>query len=350
MAADLQGRAREISAVAAGLAPSERDTFLERSCAGEPELRRAVESLLEEDSRPTELWDLARQIRQERAAAGEDAEPALQAGQPLGKYRIVEKLGEGGMGEVFVAEDGELGRQVALKVLSGELALDSQHLERFRREARALAALNHPNIVTIYSVEQADGCHFLTMERVAGQTLDRVVPEGGLELDEFFRLAVPLAEAVAAAHAQGVTHRDLKPANVMLSDTGEVKVLDFGLAKLRQEQAGLGLALPMATLTQTGMLMGTIPYMSPEQVEGKPVDHRTDIFSLGIVLYEMVTGRRPFQGDTSPGTMSAILKDSPAPVTRVRSRLPSRLAQPSATRLNGSKRSRASRTRSGPCG
>jgi len=231
------------------------------------------------------------------------------------------------MGAVFVAEDRELRRQVALKVLSDRMALDPQHQQRFQREARALAALSHPNIVTIYSVEHEDELHFLTMEMVEGKPLDQVIPAEGLELEELLHAAVCLAEALSAAHAQGVMHRDLKPANVMVGDAGEIKVLDFGLAKLRQEHGGLDISVAAGTLTQTGVVMGTVPYMSPEQVEGKPADHRTDIFSLGIILYEMATGERPFQGDTAPALMSSILKDEPASVTRLRPRLPARLAQ-----------------------
>ena len=203
--------------------------------------------------------------RQEERPAGRE----LEIGREIGKYRIVEKLGEGGMGAVFVAEDRELRRQVALKVLSDRMALNPQHQKRFQREARALAALSHPNIVTIYSVEHEDELHFLTMEMVEGKPLDQVIPADGLELEELLHAAVCLAEALSAAHAQGVMHRDLKPANVMVGDAGEIKVLDFGLAKLRQEHGGLDISVAAGTLTQTGVVMGTVPYMSPEQVGGQ---------------------------------------------------------------------------------
>ncbi len=240
------------------------------------------------------------------------------------------------MGEVYLAEDTKLGREVAIKVLPGELADDPERLERFRREARAVAALNHPNIVTIYSVEQAvpEGghvtgtgppIHFLTMEKVEGQSLDHLIEGGGLDLDRFLEIAVPLAGAISAAHAKGITHRDLKPANVMVTDEGHVKVLDFGLAKF-QEEADLGATqLPTEGLTGKGVVMGTTSYMSPEQAEGKALDHRTDIFSLGVVLYEMAAGERPFRGDSAAAVMGAILMSQPPPLVEARPDLPRQL-------------------------
>ncbi|MGB5658410.1 MAG: serine/threonine-protein kinase, partial [Thermoanaerobaculia bacterium] len=215
-------------------------------------------------------------------------------GETLSHYRILDKLGKGGMGEVFLAEDTTLKRKVALKVLPPELATSQERLERFQREAESLASLNHPNIVTIHTVEEDGGVRFLTMEWVDGQTLAELVGKGGIPLERIFEIATPLADALAVAHSKGVVHRDLKPGNVMVTDDGRVKVLDFGLAKLLEEEPDL-VATEMATeaLTRDGIAMGTIPYMSPEQVQGKAVDHRSDIFSLGIVLYEMSTGKLP---------------------------------------------------------
>jgi serine/threonine protein kinase/Flp pilus assembly protein TadD len=241
----------------------------------------------------------------------------------LAHYKIVEKLGEGGMGQVFVAEDSRLGRRVALKVLSEEMAQDPDRLQRFEREARAVAALNHPNIVTIYSVEEADGQHFITMELVEGKTLAEELLKGPLRLERFYDMAHSLTDALNAAHSQGIVHRDLKPANVMVGPKGRVKILDFGLAKLRGADAdGISPDIATATLTQEGLILGTVPYMSPEQLQGKPADHRSDVFSLGIMLYEMATGRRPFQGETSVDLISAILRDTPRPVTEVKVDLP----------------------------
>jgi TolB-like protein/predicted Ser/Thr protein kinase len=243
-------------------------------------------------------------------------------GRTLSHYRIVAQLGRGGMGEVYLAEDTQLGRKVAIKVLPPELAKSRERLERLEREARAVAALNHPNIVTLYSVEEAEGVRFLTMEYVEGRTLTESMPAGGLPPKAFFGVAVPLAEALAAAHEKGVIHRDLKPGNVMLTPEGRVKVLDFGLAKLTQAEGASASQLTTEAVTGEGRVVGTVPYMSPEQIEGRPLDHRSDIFSLGVVLYELATGRRPFAGDSSPALISSILRDTPPPVSGARPDLP----------------------------
>jgi TolB-like protein/Tfp pilus assembly protein PilF len=249
-------------------------------------------------------------------------------GTTLAHYRITAELGAGGMGEVWRAEDTKLGRDVALKVLSEEFADNAERLERFEREARAVAALNHPHIVTIFSVEEAEGIRFLTMELIQGRSLDKLIPEGGLDLAGFFELATPLAEAISAAHDKSVIHRDLKPSNVMVDGDGRVKVLDFGLAKLQQsDDVSDSTELPTEALTGVGVIVGTVPYMSPEQIEGKIVDHRTDIFSLGILLYEMATGDRPFQGNSQPALMSSILKDVPQSVIDMREDLPRHLGR-----------------------
>jgi len=255
-------------------------------------------------------------------------------GETLARYKIVDKLGEGGMGEVYLAEDTELDRKVALKMLPTEMAGDPERLERFRREAKAVAALNHPNIVTIYSIEESDGTQFLTMEHVEGESLDQMLPPTGMPLAKVFDIAIPLADALATAHERGIVHRDLKPANIMVNKEGRVKVLDFGLAKLTQDDSVEGtegdltqIPTRIATLTGEGMVMGTAPYMSPEQVEGRAMDHRTDIFSLGVLLYELATGRRPFSSDTSAGLISAILRDTPSSVTEINPGLPRHLAR-----------------------
>ena len=220
-------------------------------------------------------------------------------GQTLAHYKILKKIGSGGMGEVFLAEDTKLDRKVAVKVLPPELAESEERRARFTREAKAIAALNHPNIVTVHSVEQAGDVHFITMELVKGKTLTELLPSSGLSLAKFFEVAIPLADAVAAAHQEGITHRDLKPDNVMKSDDGRIKVLDFGLAKPKRPQNRMGSIdseLPTEQRTQEGRILGTVAYMSPEQAEGKPIDALTDIFSLGIVFYEMLTGSRPLPG------------------------------------------------------
>ena len=244
-------------------------------------------------------------------------------GTTLGHYRIVELIGKGGMGEVYLADDTRLQRRVALKVLSRELASDPDRRERFDREARAAAALNHPNIVTIHSVEEVGGVPFLTLELIDGQTLADLIPEEGLPLDRLLTLAIPLADAVGAAHQRGITHRDLKPANVMVTTEGRLKVLDFGLAKLKEDaRLALEAGQPTGMLTGDGRIVGTVAYMSPEQAEGKPVDQRSDVFSLGVILYEMATGARPFTGDTQMSILSSIMKDAPRPVTEAKRGLP----------------------------
>ena len=236
-------------------------------------------------------------------------------GKLLAHYEIREKIGSGGMGEVYRAHDTRLDRDVALKIMPEAMANDPERSARFEREARAVAALKHPNIVTIYSVEEADGIRFLTMELVEGRTLTGIIPAGGLPLGRFFDLAVQLADAVSAAHAKGITHRDLKPDNIMLEQDHRVKVLDFGLAKLLEGALGSDATMAIAPhSTREGHILGTVAYMSPEQAEGKPVDPRSDVFSLGIILYEMITGERPFQGGTQISTLTAILRDTPPAV------------------------------------
>ncbi|HLE72464.1 MAG TPA: protein kinase, partial [Vicinamibacteria bacterium] len=249
-------------------------------------------------------------------------------GRTLSHYRIVEKLGQGGMGEVYLAEDTKLDRKVALKVLPPEMA-SLERRARFEREAKAIAALNHPNIVHVYSVEEEAGVSFLTMELVRGKTLAELLPAGGFPMSRFFEIAIPLSDAVASAHARGITHRDLKPENVMESDEGRVKVLDFGLAKLKPGFgfSGSGSPSELPTGTEEGRIVGTVAYMSPEQAEGKSVDARSDIFSLGILLYEMATGVRPFRGESATAVLSAIIRDTPVSVTDLRPSIPRDLAK-----------------------
>ena len=248
-------------------------------------------------------------------------------GQTLAHYRITAAIGAGGMGEVYRATDTRLGRDVALKVLPAELASDPERLERFQREAKALAALDHPGIVGVYSVEEAGGVHFLTMQLVDGEPLDRLIPSGGLPAERILDIATALADALATAHEKGIVHRDLKPANVMVTRDGRVKVLDFGLAKVTApaEATPSGLELSTTMKTREGVVMGTVPYMSPEQVSGKPVDHRTDVFSLGVLLYEMTSGRRPFAGGSTAELGSAILRDTPPALATLRGDLPHEL-------------------------
>jgi serine/threonine protein kinase/tetratricopeptide (TPR) repeat protein len=249
-------------------------------------------------------------------------------GRTLGAYQIKESLGSGGMGEVYLAEDTRLGRRVALKVLPPEMASHPEKITRFEREARAVASLSHPGIVMLHSIEEAEGLRFLTMEHVEGETLSKAIPPRGFATERLLSLAIALTDAVAAAHRQGILHRDLKPENVMLTPDGRLKVLDFGLAKLRYDAAeGDRTTRETQSVTQDGRIVGTVAYMSPEQAQGLPVDHRSDVFTLGILLYEMATGERPFRGNTNLSVLSSILKDSPRPVSELRDDIPRPLAR-----------------------
>ena len=240
----------------------------------------------------------------------------LTPGTTLGPYAVTAKIGEGGMGEVWRAHDTQLGRDVALKILPEAFATDPDRLARFQREAQVLASLNHPNIAQIHGVETAEGTRALVLELVEGPTLADRIAQGAIPLEEALPIAKQIAEALEAAHEAGVIHRDLKPANVKVKEDGTVKVLDFGLAKAFQPDATGPNLSDVSTVTVaatvTGVILGTIGYMSPEQTRGKPIDKRTDIWAFGCVLYEMLCGRRPFKGDTRSDTMAAVLERTPA--------------------------------------
>ena len=248
-------------------------------------------------------------------------------GRSLAHYHITAAIGAGGMGEVFRATDTKLRRAVALKVLPPDMARDADRLARFQREARAIAALNHPHIVTIHAVDEVDGIHFLTMELIDGESLAQLIPDEGLAVDRTLAIGTALADALAAAHDKGIVHRDLKPGNVMMTNDGRVKVLDFGLAKEFRSADPTDATLASGGRTEIGVVLGTPAYMSPEQVAGRPMDHRTDIFSLGIVLYQMASGQRPFDGATSIELASAILRDAPRPLSEIRSDVPADLGR-----------------------
>ena len=259
----------------------------------------------------------------------------LEAGQKLAHYEILEPIGKGGMGEVYRARDTKLGREVAIKVLPDAFAEDRERLARFEREARLLASLNHPNIATLHGLEESGGIRFLVMELVPGETLAERIAAGPLPVDEALPLFMEIADGLSAAHEKGVIHRDLKPANIMVTPEGKPKILDFGLAKeygketsvsnlsesptrLRQGfgetgpvRQGFGEASRASKGTATGVIMGTAAYMSPEQARGKPVDKRTDLWAFGCVLYEALTGRQAFGGETSSDVLAAILRNEP---------------------------------------
>src|SRR5215472_323644 len=242
---------------------------------------------------------------------------SLVAGTKFGPYEIVAPIGAGGMGEVFRAADTRLGRDVALKVLPRQFAADADRLHRFEQEARAVAALNHPNILAVFDAGQQDGSSFLVSELLEGESLRAALDRGALPPRKTIEYGVQIAQGLAAAHAKGIVHRDLKPENIFITKDGRVKILDFGLAKLsRNETAAEAEGVTLASSnTAAGEVLGTASYMAPEQVRGEKADPRTDIFAFGAVLYEMLSGRRAFRRDTAAETMTAVLKDDPPEIS-----------------------------------
>ncbi len=319
------------------LDPKSRSAFVDSACANDEKLRREVLSLLSDQKQPDRFLEepalkmVRQQITQEQAQRQQEAELAL-LGKTISHYRILEKLGGGGMGVVYKAEDTRLHRFVALKFLPEGMTQDEQALERFKREAQAASALNHPHICTIHDIGEYEGGPFIVMELLEGSTLKHRISGMPLSPELVVELGVHISDALDAAHDKGIFHRDIKPANIFVTKRDEAKLLDFGLAKLAgaTAEAAAGQDPPTATtdtlrvhdLTLPGARMGTAPYMSPEQVRGEPVDARSDLFSIGAVLYEMATGQPAFAGETTGQTREAILTQEPASPHKLNPRVP----------------------------
>ncbi|MEO7674265.1 MAG: serine/threonine-protein kinase [Pyrinomonadaceae bacterium] len=306
--------------------PHERNSFLDAACGGDAVLRREVEYYLNNGEKTEQFFyrgETARLTNEfadaptESFAGGIQTDPRV--GKIFGKYIIQKRLAEGGMGIVYIALDTQLGREVALKVLPEFFSRDQERLQRFQREARAISLLNHPNIVTIFEIGHLEGCEFIVTEFVEGETLREKMSASRIPFVEMLKIASQVAGALAAAHKAGIIHRDIKPENVMLRPDGYVKVLDFGLAKMtdatrRSISGDVPVSQRSFNHTMPGTIMGTAAYMSPEQAEGGEVDARTDIWGLGVLLYEMVSGRLPFDGPTASHTIVAILEQAPDPI------------------------------------
>ncbi|HXG67063.1 MAG TPA: protein kinase [Blastocatellia bacterium] len=306
--------------------PGQRAALLDAACGGDEALRSEVEALIRSDEQAASFME-APAFEVGAGLLVEDKSDSL-VGQRLGPYRVLSLIGKGGMGEVYLAQDSRLGRKVALKLLPASFTRDEERVRRFRQEARAASALNHPNILTIFEIGQVDGLHFIATEFIEGQTLRQRIANEGMRLGEACDVAIQVVSALAAAHRAGIIHRDLKPENVMVRTDGYVKVVDFGLAKLAKRQVEATRAeskIPATVETGSGVVLGTPSYMSPEQARGLAVDTRTDIWSLGVVLYEMITGRAPFAGATTSDVIVSILEREPAPLAQLSPDTPAEL-------------------------
>ncbi|MBL8113429.1 MAG: serine/threonine protein kinase, partial [Acidobacteria bacterium] len=305
-------------------APERRGAVLDAACGGDAELRREVEGLIADAEAEPGPFDRSLGAFLPGRSFGAPTVPAPEVsftGERLAHYRILSLVAEGGMGEVYLAEDDRMPRKVALKLLPLRFTRDGGRLQRFQLEARSASALNHPGIVTIYEVGEAEGVHFIASEYIEGETLRQILKRGPLAVAEATDVALQVVAALGVAHAAGLVHRDIKPENVMRRADGFVKVVDFGLVKLVDEDAA------SASVTGVGAVLGTARYMSPEQARGEEVDSRTDLFALGVVLYEMLSGRPPFRGETFAHAFRAVLNDPPVPLGEVCPSAPAELSR-----------------------
>lgn len=321
------GRIDELLQSALARTPGERSAFLAQACADDELLRSEVESLIASHDEPSNFLETPMsEIAADLLVTGH---ARLAAGQKIGQYKIINQIGAGGMGEVYLARDKKLDRNVAIKILNAEFSQDEANLQRFVSEAKAASALNHPNILTIYEFGEAEDARFIVSEHIEGKTLREIIRTSGLRLPEILDISIQITSALAAAHKAHLVHRDIKPENIMVRPDGYVKVLDFGLAKLVEQKNKSILSSEEPTvrqnLTGKGVILGTVNYMSPEQARGESVDERTDIFSMGVLVYEMLAGKPPFAGGNAIVTIGSILNKEPVPLSRLTPEVPQEL-------------------------
>src|SRR5213083_568131 len=318
----------EIYRAALEQAPDQLTAFLDTACEGDEALRRKVEALLASRQRADNFIETSAVGLATRII--ENGQADLLVGRTIGHYKISRRIGTGGMGDVYLATDMTAGRKAALKLLPEHFTSDAERLKRFQQEAHALVGLNHPNILTVYEIGEDHSTHYIASELIEGETLRQRLMRGRMEVGEAVDVAIQVASALAAAHETGIVHRDIKPENIMLRPDGYVKVLDFGIAKLAEQEVPVTMPRDEALLlveTNLGSVLGTVRYMSPEQACGDHVDQSTDIWSLGVVLYEMLTGHAPFTGDTPQDVMFSILEKEPPPLMHYVARGPAELQQ-----------------------
>src|SRR6266567_742988 len=318
----------EIYRAAVDQEPDRTSAFLDAACEGDEPLRRKVEALLASRQRAASFIETSAVGLAAKIIQNGQADSLV--GQTIGHYKISESIGTGGMGEVYLATDVTAGRKAALKLLPERFTGDAERLKRFQQEAHAVVALNHPNILTVYEIGEDHSTHYIASELIEGETLRQRLMRARIEVSEAVDIAIQVASALAAAHETGIVHRDINPGNIMLRPDGYVKVFDFGIAKLAEQEAPATMPEDEALLlveTNLGSILGTVPYMSPEQARGSTVDKRTDIWSLGVVLYEMVTGHAPFTGETPREVITSIRETEPPPLTSYNKQTPPELQQ-----------------------
>src|SRR5687767_5869145 len=320
-------KVREIFDSALRHRPDERRRFVNDVCGDDKNLLAEVESLLSSHDSAESFMETPAVAKVAHMIEVENKR--LETGNCLGNYEIINQIGVGGMGVVYLARDKKLDRKVAIKILNEEFSQDESNLQRFVSEAKAASALNHPNILTIYEFGEAEDARFIVSEYIEGETLREIISESRLRLPEILDISIQITGALSAAHKAHLVHRDIKPENIMIRPDGYVKVLDFGLAKLVEKKNKSILSLEEPTVRQNlaakGMILGTVNYMSPEQAKGERVDERTDIFSFGIVIYEMIAGRTPFAGESHSETFANLINGEPPPLSRVSSNAPDQL-------------------------